>query len=175
MSPQLSFFGDLSMPDDEKHQKFHDLVKGARVAMLTTVTSTGEMVSRPMATTDNDYSGHLWFFAWRDSMKVREIEANPNVNLSYTQGAFVSVAGKAEILHDPELNKKLWNEYAEAWFRVEPDDPGVVLIKVTATHGEYWEDPGMFANVLDAIKTRFTGDRPRRHDHDKLEPEIGHA
>ena len=47
----------------EKIEKVRDLIKGIKIAMLTTVNPTdGSLHSRPMATQEAEFDGDLWFF-----------------------------------------------------------------------------------------------------------------
>ncbi len=50
-----------STASDRQHVA--DLVRRARVAMLTTTTQEGRHVSRPMGLQEVDFDGDLWFFA----------------------------------------------------------------------------------------------------------------
>ena len=63
------------MTHDDDVAKVAELIKDARIAMLTTVGADGSLVSRPMGVQDVDFDGDLWFFADDDSHKVHEIEA----------------------------------------------------------------------------------------------------
>ena len=48
-----------------------DLAKGIQIGMLTTVDEQGHFVSRPMAQQEVEFDGDLWFFAERNSRKIR--------------------------------------------------------------------------------------------------------
>ena len=51
-------------------------ISDAKVAMLTTTTPDGRSVSRPMALQEAEFDGDLWFFAYDDSAKARQISAH---------------------------------------------------------------------------------------------------
>ncbi|MBR7743989.1 pyridoxamine 5'-phosphate oxidase family protein [Phycicoccus sp. BSK3Z-2] len=140
----------------------HELIGGQRTAMLTTIhEQTGALTSRPMTLQRADEDGTLWFLGATDSAAAHEIQAHPDVNVAFTkEGAWVSVAGRAEARHDPERAKDLWNEFAETWFQVEPDDPSVAVIRVDGDTAQYWDSPGKAATVVEMVKARVTGDRP---------------
>src|SRR4051794_39454964 len=65
----------VHMTRDDDVATVAKLIKDAKIAMLTTVDSSGALVSRPMGVQDVEYDGDLWFFADAESHKVHEIEA----------------------------------------------------------------------------------------------------
>ena len=143
-------------------QHVHDLIKDQRTAMLTTVhDESGTLAARPMACQQADADGTLWFLAFADSEKAEEIRRRPDVNVSFTEeGAWVSIAGTASVLQDPAKARDLWNDFAEAWFQCEPDDPGVAVIRVEGNSAEYWDSPGRVGTLVGVLKAKVTGDRP---------------
>jgi general stress protein 26 len=129
---------------DEAVAKIADLVSDARIGMLTTMTSDGAHVSRPMGLQQVEFDGDLWFFAYDDSDKVAEISAEPSVNVSFSDtkaSSWTSVSGTAEIIHDHAKAEELWNPMLQAWFADGLDTPGLTLIKVHADSAEYWDGP----------------------------------
>lgn len=112
--------------------------------MLTTMTSEGAHVSRPMGLQQVEFDGDLWFFASEDSDKVAEISAEASVNVSFSDSkasSWTSVSGTAEIVHDRAKAEELWNPILQAWFTDGLDTPGLTLIKVHADTAEYWDGP----------------------------------
>ena len=51
--------------------KVTELIKDIKISMFTTVDEQGDFISRPMAQQEVEFDGDLWFFAERDSRKVR--------------------------------------------------------------------------------------------------------
>jgi general stress protein 26 len=123
------------------------LVEGIETAMLTTRRADGHLVSRPMATQKRSSGADFWFVAMKDSPKIREIAAEPRVNLAYYKDRtreWVSVSGEAVITDDPGKIHELWAPDWRAWFEDEggerdgsADDPRMVLIGVTAVTAQY--------------------------------------
>ena len=140
--------------------KVAELAKGIQIGMLTTVDEQGHFVSRPMAQQEVEFDGDLWFFAERDSRKIRHIAANPHVGVTLSSGAtWISLNGTAEIVTDTAKARELWNTVVEAWMPQGPDDPSVVLIKFNADTAEYWDTPGgRIASVLSFVKAKATGE-----------------
>ena len=152
---------DGSTDSREGNAKVHELIKGARIAMLTTVSTEGQLVSRPMATQQTEFNGDVWFFAEADSPKIADLERDPRVNVAYSESNFVSLAGTASIVRDVAKKRELWDANAAAWFGgKDAEDPSVVLIKVDAETAEYWDTPSRPATLVKVVKARLTGSRP---------------
>lgn len=150
------------MTDAGTTEKVTELIKGIKIAMLTYVDGEGHLVSKPMATQDVDFDGDLWFIAERDSEKVRDIEANPHVNVAYSgKGSWVSVCGTAEVVNDVEKLTQLWSSFTDAWMEGGPQDPNNVLLHVTADSAEYWDSPGgsTVVQLANLVKAKVTGER----------------
>jgi general stress protein 26 len=150
-----------SQPDPEGVAKVRELLKDARMAMLTTISADGSLVSRPMATQQVGFDGDAWFFTEAHAPKIAEIEADPRMNAAYTDGGnYVSLSGRAIVVRDDAKKKELWNSAAEAWFQCEPEHPDVVLIKLSPDSAEYWDTPGRGSSLIAFVKGKITGERP---------------
>jgi general stress protein 26 len=148
----------MSTPDT---RKVADLMTGQRFGMLTTTAADGTLMSRPMALQEVAFDGDLWFFAARDSRKVRHLDSHPQVNVTVGSGSsWVSLTGTGVVVTDAAKKRELWNTVVEAWFPDGPDDDGVVLFKVAADSAEYWDSPGgRLATALSFAKAKLTGER----------------
>ena len=145
---------------EEDIAKIRDLVKDVKICMLTTTDSEGMLVSRPMSTQEIEFDGAAWFFASSDAPKVAEIEADPHVNAAYSESAYVSMSGHAEIVRDDAKKQELWNDQAAAWLQAEATDPSVVLIKIVPDTVQYWDTPSAPSTLLGRLKAKVTGERP---------------
>ena len=130
------------------------LLKKLDICMLTTRAADGALHGRPMSNNgDVEYDGDSWFFAFRDSRKVREIDADPRAELAFIDtpnGTWVNVEGTASVIRDdPERKRKLWQDDLKRWFADGPDDPNVVLIKVSARHIDAWSGEDEYSLDLD--------------------------
>lgn len=137
----------------------HDLArKMAKLdfAMLVTQTADGGSTARPMSNNgDVDYTGDSYFFAYRDSRKIAEIERQPKVLLSYAGAAgllggpplFVAVEGTATLIEDRSRFEEHWTKDLDRYFPDGIDTPGVVMIAVHANRIRYWsgDDEGEIA------------------------------
>jgi general stress protein 26 len=137
--------------------KVVDILGSMKMAMLTTRSAEGELISRPMAMQEIEFDGDLWFFAERSSASVAHVGAEPQVNVSaYSNDSWISVSGSATVVEDQAKKDELWNAVVEAWF---PDGPGpdVVLIQVHAAGAEYWQSAGgRLATAISFVKAKLT-------------------
>ena len=117
-------------------------------AMLATQAADGTATARPMSNNgDVEYHGDSYFFAYRNSRKVSDIAARPQVVLSYTGAAgmlggpplFVAVEGQAHLIDDKAQFEAHWTKDLDRYFPDGIDTPGIVMIKVTADRIRYWD------------------------------------
>jgi general stress protein 26 len=151
--------------EQERRDKVKEMVKDARIGMLTTMTADGRHVSRPMALQDVEFDGDLWFFTYSDSDLVEQIAVHPEVNVSFSdqkQNNWISVAGRAVRTDDPAKAKELWNPFLKAWFPEGLETPNLTLVKVHADTAEYWEaaHSSKVITLLGAAKAAVTGKTP---------------
>ena len=160
-------------PHAESVQKLAKLIKGIRIAMLSTVDTDGTIRSRPMAAQETEFDGVLWFFTGRSSHKTTEIDADHRVNLSFSDPSsskYVSVSGDARLVQDKAKAAELWNPAYKAWFPKGLEDPDLCLLKVTPTQAEYWDTPGtVIVHAIGFVKAALTGHKATPGEHDKLD------
>jgi general stress protein 26 len=117
--------------------------------MLTTISNDG-LAARPMSNNrDVEFDGDIYFFSDGDSRTVRDLEANPNVGLSFQgsagvmgvvgkPGMFIALEGKGELIRDRSQFDDHWQKDLERWWPMGIDTPGLTLIKVHADRLHYW-------------------------------------
>ena len=124
-------------------RKIAKLIKDIDICMFVT-RADGAVRGRPMSNNGKvEFDGDSWFFSYRDTPKVEEIEADPNVQLAYIateKGTWISVEGTAQVVEDDARKRKLWDKQLEAWFKDGPEDDNVVLLKVSAERIHAWAD-----------------------------------
>ncbi len=141
--------------------KVADLMNDIRIAMLTTRDEQGRLVSRPMATQDVEFDGDLWFITERSAAAVAHLAVHPSVNVAFSgSSSWVSLAGTARVVDDPEKLAELWDTFTGAWMEGGPENPENVLIHVSADTAEYWDSPGSkVTQVVNLVKAKVTGER----------------
>ncbi|MCY1017548.1 pyridoxamine 5'-phosphate oxidase family protein [Pyxidicoccus sp. MSG2] len=154
-------------------QHFGDLIKGIKVAMMTTVEEDGSLRSRPMWTHDRDFDGELWFFTREHSPKVGEVEHDHHVSLAYsdpTRDRYVSVSGRCRLVLDKQKARELWNPTLKAWFPDGLDDPELALLCVRVERAEYWDTPNSrMVQLAGMVKAALTGETYKPGDNQKLD------
>lgn len=142
--------------------KIGDLIRGIRVAMLTTMDGE-DLRSRPMATLDQPFDGTLWFFTQRSAPKADEIVHDRRVNVSFVDPGdqrYVSLSGKASIVRDVAKNRALWSPALNAWFPGGPEDRDLALVQIQVDAAEYWETTAnRMVQLFHYAKAALTGKR----------------
>ncbi|SOB80520.1 General stress protein 26 [Sphingomonas guangdongensis] len=138
------------------HRSLADLAEKMRdidFCTLSTRTSGGAIAGRPMSNNrDVAYDGDSWFFSYEQARTISDIEADPNVGLSY-QGKsgllgmrpfFLTIEGRATLIRDKAQFEAHWTKDLDRYFPQGVDTPGIVLIQVHASRAHYWdgEDEG---------------------------------
>ena len=146
--------------DTEKH--FSDLLAEFKTGML--ISRAGEHLhARPMAIAGLSSGGAAYLATSIDSPKIQEIEASPNVILTF-QGTtqFVTLEGRARVNRDRALIEKLWSDTWKVWFPGGKNDPEICLLEIDPVGGEYWDNSG--ANgvryVVEGLRAIFAHDKP---------------
>jgi general stress protein 26 len=154
----------------DPRERLQELLGRFPHAMLVTRSAAGTLHARPMALAEIAENGDLWFATGRDSTKVEEIAADSNVCVAFQDSAhFVSMSGRARVVHDRGKIDSLWREGWRIWYPQGKDDPNLVLLVVEAHTGEYWDNSGAEAwkFLFRAGKALMTGTRveenPGRH------------
>lgn len=162
---------DERMTQTEAIARLKELVEDIDFTMLTTQDATGNLVSRPMSTRQMDEAGDIWFFTADDSKKADEVRADHEVGLSYLDAKgmrFVSVAGRAAVVHDRAKMEELYTASLDIWFEDGLETPDIALLKVTPVECEFWEPRHgklvMAAGMLKALVTKDTPDDTMRHE-----------
>jgi general stress protein 26 len=144
----------VSERDDKNSKDFHELrgkegmekiaalVKGIRIAMMSTIDQAGQIHSRPMATQDEPFNGTLWFLTRSTSEKIGDIRERQKVTLDYSDpndSKYITLRGTASVRRDRAKIEKMWNPMYKAWFPEGKDDPEIAVLRVEVNEGEYWE------------------------------------
>ena len=152
------------MTQSEAAARFKELVEDIDFTMLTTQDAAGNLVSRPMSTREMDDNGDIWFFLADDSKPAGEAQADSHVGLSYADAKgmrFVSVAGRASIVHDRAKMEQLYTPSLDIWFDQGLDTPQIALLRVTPIECEFWEPKhGKLVTAAAMLKSLVTKDTP---------------
>ena len=148
-------------------RKLWDLIKDIKFAMFTARHGDGQLHARPMTTQnlEGERGGVLWFFMSRSGGPVADLEAQPEVNVTYSdpgRDSYVSISGSARVVDDVERKKAMWNTFVQAWFPGGPTDPDLALIAVLISQADFWDVKSNKAVQLFKMATAaVTGQPPR--------------
>ncbi len=146
-------------------EKFLEVLRKFDTAVLATVDHEGMVHARPMAVFDIEPDGSVVFLTDDSSTKVHEIEREPRATVVCQSGwtSTVTLTGTALLFRDPAKIRAHWKKSFQAWFPDGPDDPRIVLVRVKAELGEYWDNAGLKAvrYFVQAAKAIATGVRPK--------------
>jgi general stress protein 26 len=127
-------------------QRLKEQLADFETAMLVTHSPDGALRARPMAVAGVDPDGDLWFVTNRNSGKIDDVAADAHVNVTMQSGGnagkFVSLSGQARQVEDRRKVGEVWNEHMRVWFPGGKDDPNLVLLRVDASEGEFWDNSG---------------------------------
>lgn len=152
-------------------EKLYNHIDDIEIAMMTTRRPDGHLHSRAMATQKRAPGADLWFVTLEDTQKVRDIAADPHINLSYYKDRtreWISVSGLATITRDRQRIHELYAPDWKAWFPKEDDprhgtkdDPRMVLIGVDVHAAVFLEVNTPQPVVLfEVVKGWLTGSTP---------------
>ena len=151
--------------------KLYELIDDIEIAMMTTRRPDGHLESRAMATQKRASGADVWFVTSEGAGKLRAIEGDPHVNLSFYKDRtreWISVSGIATISRDRQKIRELYAPDWKVWFPDQgdprdgtPDDPRFVLIGVDVHAAVFLEVNKPQPVVLfELVKGFLTGSTP---------------
>lgn len=129
-------------PDNTDLHRLGELIKDIEVAMLTTRTNDGSLVSRPIQTLRLDANGELIFFTASKSHKVEDLTDDASANLAYAdpgEHRYVSVRGRARMDRDDDTIHELWTPAQKIFFPEGRNDPNLMVLRIRVRDAAYWE------------------------------------
>jgi general stress protein 26 len=157
-----------TISSEEQREHFISLLRQFDTVMLVTLNSEHEFHGRPMAVAAVEPDGRLWFLSGKDTAKVHEIELDSHAYLTAQDGdeAFLTLAGRATLVDDPEKVRELWQEGFKVWFPGGKDDPDIEVISLRPEYGEFWDTTGgrRVKYLWEAARAYVTGTTPDMED-----------
>ncbi len=157
--------------DQDQNDKLWGMMKSVRIAMLTTEDG-GELRARPMAASQKEFDGTLWFFTHASAHKVDEIAADQRVGVTYAepgQQNYISLSGRASLVQDRAVIDEHWSDILTTWFPKGKDDADTAILRVDVTQAEYWDAPNSkWVHAYGYVKAKLTGVPPQAGDNEKI-------
>lgn len=114
---------------------FEEIFDNSPISFLATVCEQERPHVRPMVCRMLE-DGRFWSATFRDSNKVKQIAANPRVELCLMDNRMrhARVSGTARIIDGAEERQSLWelSEQLHQYFK-GPDDPRFVIVEIAPT------------------------------------------
>ena len=158
--------------DAEQRAALRKIVNHGRTAFFVTTDVGGSLHGRPMANAEvTEAFDAIYFATQRNSGKVHELKNDAHVFLGYAAGGgleWASITGTAAVLNDRSKIKELWSPFWKTWFD-GPDDPNLVLIKVTPHHAEYWDAGSKMVVMAKMAISAVTGKKLNAGENEKVD------
>jgi general stress protein 26 len=120
------------------------VMKEFRFLMLVTYGVDQGISARPMSVADVTDAGEVFLTTRRDSQIVKDLEADPAVQLIYQSSTqFASVSGHGTTSTDRRLIERLWKADWKVWYPGGVNDQSIVIIRIEPRLGEYWDQSGL--------------------------------
>jgi general stress protein 26 len=147
---------------DAAMDKLRELLAEFPIAFMVTVHA-GDVSARPIGVVGDHaaFDGSLWFLTDRRSRKVGLIKGGCVTSLLFqddTRGAYLSMSGRATVVDDSGVVKKLYTSVQRAWFPDGPDDPELIAVRFDAEAADYWDGHNSMVRLAVAMaKSIVTG------------------
>ena len=157
--------------DQDQIDKLWEMMKSTKFAMLTTEDGD-DLRARPMAASQSEFDGTLWFFTSASSHKVEEVGSDQRVGVTYADPKlqnYVSLSGHAKLVQDKAAIDAHWSDILTTWFPNGKDDPDVALLRIEVTKAEYWDAPNSkMVHAYGYLKAKLTGTPPAGGENEKV-------
>ncbi len=131
------------MTNELLNRKAEELICSCNDAVLTSVNADGYPRSCFISIIGHDTPWEIYFSTGTGGTKAMHFASNPKASVAYAnieKNNGVTLIGKAEIIDDISVKKKLWSEWMRNYFPGGPEDEYYCLIKFTAKEVTYWID-----------------------------------
>jgi general stress protein 26 len=159
------------MSNKDNIDRVWDIIEKVGVCMLTT-QFVGGLRARPLEARPDRDAGLIFFVTDLHSAKEDEIEATPDVGLVFidpSDKAYLSITGRACVIHDANKIKAAWRKTDEVWWPGGPNDPNACSLQIQPLTAELWDGP--VSGVISAFefaKARLTGEEPNLGENRKV-------
>ena len=159
------------MSNKDNIDRAWDIIEEVGVCMLTTRCAAG-LRARPLEARPDRDAGLIFFVTDIHSAKEDEIETAPDVGLVFINSsdkAYLSISGRACVLHDAAKTKTVWRKTDEVWWPGGPNDPNVCLLRIVPMTAELWDGPAStVVTAFEFAKWRLTGEEPNVGENRKV-------
>ena len=155
----------------DRLKRVWDIIEKAGVGMLTT-RFPGGLRARPLEPRPDREAGIIRFVTDVRGAKDDEIATVPDaclILIEPTEKAYLSLTGRAVLIEDRGLARRIWKKTDDVWWPGGPDDPNVRVLEFDPTLAELWDGPASSAvAAFEFTKARITGDKPNLGENRKV-------
>jgi general stress protein 26 len=161
----------FGMSKKDNIDRVWDIIEKVGVCMLTTKFAGG-LRARPLEARPDRDAGLIFFVTDIHSAKENEIGATPDVGMVFidsSEKAYLSITGRACVMHDADKTKAAWRKTDEVWWPDGTNDPNVCLLRIEPFTAELWDGPGSaVVTAFEFGKARLTGEEPNLGENRKV-------
>ena len=117
------------------------VIDRCEIGMLGNNDPQGNPQIKAMLKTKNEGLNTFWFCSNTSSKRAAQINNNGNTCLYfYDSGEGVMLRGYAELSYDDGVRESFWQDFMYKYYPLGFRDPDFVLIKFSATSGNYYKN-----------------------------------
>ena len=140
-------------------------IEDTRVGMLG-VAGGEPRHMQPMTAYVEREANELWFFTYRDTDLVRDVNASGGhyamfCVISKDREVYACLGGELEEHFDRERMERYWNPVVAAWYPEGKDDPRLTLLRMRLDDAQMWlSQAGPVRFAFEIAKANMTKDQP---------------
>lgn len=121
---------------------------------------------QPMTAYVEREANELWFFTYRDTDLVRDVNASAGhyamfCVISKDREVYACLGGELEEHFDRERMERYWNPVVAAWYPDGKDDPRLTLLRMSLDDAQVWiSQTGPVRFAFEIAKANLTKDQP---------------
>ncbi|HEX2575191.1 MAG TPA: pyridoxamine 5'-phosphate oxidase family protein [Aquihabitans sp.] len=144
------------MTDETHDVTLPELVRGIRIAMLTTEGPLG-LQGRPLSVQRVDDDGRVvWFLVGHDAPWLPSVTGPVNVAF-VDDTSWISVSGTGSVTSEPAVLEDLGDPVSDAYFNEEAEP---LALRVEVGHVDWWTAPGRLRQLAGFAKAIATDQAP---------------
>ena len=158
----------------DAEERLFKAIEDTRVGMLG--VSGGEpRHMQPMTAFAERDAGELWFFTYRDTDLLRDVNASGGHHamfclISKDREIYACLGGELEEHFDRERMERYWNPVVAAWYPDGKDDPRLTLMRMRLDDAQIWiSEAGPVRFAFEIAKANMTKEQPDLGDRANIQ------
>ncbi|MBA4001389.1 pyridoxamine 5'-phosphate oxidase family protein [Brevundimonas sp.] len=158
----------------DAEERLFKAIEDTRVGMLG--VSGGEpRHMQPMTAFAERDAGELWFFIYRDTDLLRDVNASGGHHamfclISKDREIYACLGGELEEHFDRERMERYWSPVVAAWYPDGKDDPRLTLMRMQLDDAQIWiSEAGPVRFAFEIAKANMTKEQPDLGDRANIQ------